>query len=329
MKKMGYIGAAVIFVAILFLGGITIRAVMKTGDTASKEIVSNTQQVEVETEQDTVEPAQADASSDSVEKKPEIIKYTVKSGDTLLSIANAYNVKLSTITESSNISANSLLKEGQELRFPSVDGVLYTVKEGETLWDISNTYDIEVSDIVSVSGIEFSDKLKIGQEIILPGVEKIKVAQPVKVASAQSSATTKAASRSGSTVKSSAARTTLGQWPVTGTITSMFGKRWGKMHNGIDIAVPTGTDVHAYMDGVVTRSGWDSGGYGYLVVISHGNGLTTYYGHNSKLLVSVGQKVTAGQHIAESGSTGDSTGPHCHFEVRKNGTPVNHMNYLK
>jgi murein DD-endopeptidase MepM/ murein hydrolase activator NlpD len=116
-------------------------------------------------------------------------------------------------------------------------------------------------------------------------------------------------------------------WPVSGPITSPFGVRWGRMHEGIDIAVGTGTPVHAAAGGTVIYAGWMEG-YGNLVVIDHGNGLSTAYGHNSALASSVGQSVSAGQVIAYSGSTGHSTGPHVHFEVRVNGAPVDPLGYL-
>ena len=99
------------------------------------------------------------------------------------------------------------------------------------------------------------------------------------------------------------------------------------MHEGIDIAVGQGTPVHAAAAGTVIYAGWMEG-YGNLVVIDHGNGLSTAYGHNSSLASSVGQSVAAGQVIAYSGSTGHSTGPHVHFEVRVNGAPVDPLGYL-
>jgi murein DD-endopeptidase MepM/ murein hydrolase activator NlpD len=116
-------------------------------------------------------------------------------------------------------------------------------------------------------------------------------------------------------------------WPVSGPVTSGFGVRWGRMHEGIDIAVGQGTPVHAAAAGTVIYAGWMDG-YGNLVVVDHGNGLSTAYGHNSTLASSVGQAVTAGQVIAYSGSTGHSTGPHVHFEVRVNGSAVDPLGYL-
>jgi murein DD-endopeptidase MepM/ murein hydrolase activator NlpD len=116
-------------------------------------------------------------------------------------------------------------------------------------------------------------------------------------------------------------------WPVSGPVTSGFGYRWGRLHAGVDIAVPVGTAVHAAQSGRVAIAGW-VGGYGNYVCIQHAGALSTCYGHNSSIGVSVGQSVSQGQVIAASGNTGNSTGPHVHFETRINGNPVDPMGYL-
>ncbi len=122
-------------------------------------------------------------------------------------------------------------------------------------------------------------------------------------------------------------------WPVSGPITSPFGWRthpiFGtkRFHSGLDIAADYGTPIRAADSGVVTHSGW-IGGYGNTVMIDHGGGIVTLYGHNQSLAVSVGQSVSQGQVVSYCGSTGNSTGPHCHFEVRRNGEPVSPYNYL-
>ncbi|KPU42236.1 murein hydrolase activator NlpD precursor [Oxobacter pfennigii] len=274
-----------------------------------------------ETALESTEETDEAAENSEEPKKPEILTYTVKSGDTLGAISNEYGVTANSIASSSNISVNSTLKIGQQLRFPSIKGILYKIKSGDTLSSISKLYDIKFDDIVKTNGMESANKLNIGQEIILPGVDQVKT---VVVASK----TAAVASRGSSVSAAASAVASISMWPVRGTLTSLFGPRWGTTHKGIDIAAPTGTNVSAFLDGKVVHSGWE-GGYGYLVIIDHGNGLRSYYGHNSKLLVSVGQQVSKGDIIAKVGSTGDSTGPHCHFEIRKNGTAVNPLNYLK
>jgi murein DD-endopeptidase MepM/ murein hydrolase activator NlpD len=116
-------------------------------------------------------------------------------------------------------------------------------------------------------------------------------------------------------------------WPVNGPIVSPFGMRWGRLHAGVDIAVPSGTPVHAAKSGRVLIAGWVSG-YGNYTCIGHGGGLSTCYGHQSSIGVSVGQSVSQGQVIGSSGCTGHCFGPHVHFETRINGVPVNPMGYL-
>ena len=116
-------------------------------------------------------------------------------------------------------------------------------------------------------------------------------------------------------------------WPVNGPVTSPFGWRWGRMHEGIDIGVPYGTPIHAAAAGTVIYCGWESG-YGNLVVIDHGGNLATAYGHQSAIAVACGQQVSQGDVIGYVGCTGHCTGPHLHFEVRINGEPVDPLGYL-
>ena len=162
----------------------------------------------------------------------------------------------------------------------------------------------------------------------------LKERQAARAAAAAAAAATAAQSSGGQGTSDNWVQGTgqLG-WPVSGEITSPYGYRvhpiWGTTiyHSGIDIGVDEGTPVHAADGGVVVWSGW-MGGYGYAVVIDHGNGLSTLYGHNSELAVDEGQSVAKGQVISYAGSTGNSTGPHVHFEVRVNGDPVDPMGYL-
>ncbi len=117
--------------------------------------------------------------------------------------------------------------------------------------------------------------------------------------------------------------------PTSGTLTSPFGARWGRTHAGIDVGAKTGTPIYAADNGIVTESQYKNNGYGNFISIDHGNGYVTYYAHCSELLVSAGDVVAKGDLIAKVGSTGRSTGPHLHFEVRLNGEAQNPMHYVK
>ena len=165
-------------------------------------------------------------------------------------------------------------------------------------------------------------ELKQTEEAIASLYQQKKVSKKVTISSSNTSKPT-SVSKTGPNIGKSF------RYPVASPrISSRYGRRWGRLHGGIDFAVPVGTNIYASAPGTVTYSGWNSGGYGYLVIISHGNGVQTYYGHNSSLTCSVGQTVSAGDVIAKSGNTGRSTGPHCHFEIRVNGVTYNPEIYL-
>jgi murein DD-endopeptidase MepM/ murein hydrolase activator NlpD len=134
------------------------------------------------------------------------------------------------------------------------------------------------------------------------------------------------AAQSHSTVRRTVSASGL-TWPVSAPVTSPFGWRWGRMHEGVDLGAPYGAPIAAAAAGTVIYAGW-LGGYGNLTVIDHGGGLATAYGHQSRIVVSVGQNVAQGETIGYVGSTGHSTGPHLHFEVRVDGAAVDPLGYL-
>jgi murein DD-endopeptidase MepM/ murein hydrolase activator NlpD len=169
----------------------------------------------------------------------------------------------------------------------------------------------------SLSSIKESEREFLNE---VSGLQQVSAQLTARIQAAQASSATGYSTGSG--VSSSGLI-----WPVQGPITSPFGMRWGRMHEGIDIGVPYGTPIHAAAAGTVIYAGWMSG-YGNLTVIDHGHGLATAYGHQSALAVANGQSVSQGQVIGYVGCTGHCFGPHLHFEVRVNGTPVDPLGYL-
>jgi len=174
---------------------------------------------------------------------------------------------------------------------------------------------------------KFADKLELNIAVVKEYTENLEEIDTANVELAKNQldeTLTKAVKEEEKKKKSTINGVLLASKPVSGIVSSRFGATNGRdhSHKGIDIAAPTGTPIYACGEGTVTKAGW-SNGYGYLVVISHGNGVETYYGHCSKLFVTTGQKVSSGAKIANVGSTGRSTGPHLHLEIRKNGVQIN------
>lgn len=240
-----------------------------------------------------------------------IITHTVKAGETLLDISRRYKIDMQTLVGSNrHISNLGQLKAGQELNILNTKGVIHKLAQYETLADVARLYNVSYNTIVNYNGLR-SGRIKAGMDIIIPGANPLPLGQ--------------------SSTSSDNAPSTSGYiWPISGKvkISSNFGARWGRMHEGIDISVPIGTPVKAAKSGKVILSGWSSG-YGYAVYIKHDNDTVTRYGHNSKLLVKKDQFVYQGQVIALSGNSGRSTGPHLHFEIRIKNRAVNPRKYLK
>lgn len=257
------------------------------------------------------------AKKEPAPKPKPIVSHAVKKGETLSDIAKKYGVDVATIASVNSLPSVHSLKVGQQLRILTVKGTLHVVQRGESLWDIAKRYQVDVNKIIEANGIADPSRLQLKQELVVPGAK-------VTLSAQQS---TQTAARKVELVSRGKLQKVFA-WPVQGRISSRFGQRWGRMHEGVDIAVSSGTPVRAAAAGKVTFAGWN-GAYGYLVKISHGNGVETRYAHNSKILVKVGQAVSSGQVLARSGSTGRSTGPHVHFEIRLNGKAYNPLNYLR
>lgn len=211
-------------------------------------------------------------------------------------------------------------------------GIYHTVQEGQTLYFIALAYDVDVNQLRQINGIYDPTKLQVGTRLWIPGKRQVleidlkKSKQGVikkKGEGIKKSSNTKSMSR-----KAVKAEKGFLIWPVRGQLTSKFGNRNGRHHDGIDIGSRKGTPIVAVANGKVMFSGWGPTGYGLMLIIRHKKNLTTVYAHNAHLHVHKNQVVRQGQRIASVGSTGRSTGPHLHFEVRNDTHPQNPLNYL-
>ncbi len=243
----------------------------------------------------------------------EVITYTVKSLDTPIGIAEQFGISPETILGGNpRLSEEaSALQTGTVLIILPIDGVLHDVRAGETLERIAEYYSVTPEDIINyeANNLEFPFRLYAGTQIMVPGgVREVFVwSAPAPVQRSSGSGST------GSGVELVVTGTGTFIWPVGyRRITQHF---WYG-HPAIDIGTPEGTPVVASDTGTVTWAGWNIYGYGNLVVINHGNGYETYYGHLSQINVGVGQAVYQGSVIGATGNTGRSSGPHLHLEIR-------------
>lgn len=251
--------------------------------------------------------------------RDKIITYVVLEGDTISEIADTFNINTSTILWENKIGPRDFIKPGQELVILPVSGVSYTIAKDDTLTGIAARYRSQSEHILEVNKLADASELRIGAKIIIPdGIP------PTPVAPAASSSSALADLRD--LFKPAKAIAGKFNWPTNSKHITQYFRGW--RHTGIDVGVRNGNPIYAAEDGIITTSGWNAGGYGYYIIVDHGNGITTLYAHNSKLLVKKGERIAKGEIIAQSGSTGRSTGPHLHFEVRINGNRVNPLDYL-
>lgn len=276
--------------------------------------------------------------------------YVVAKGDTLWSIANTQGIEVDTLIGSNNFKSSSRLRPGAMIRIPNQDGIFYVMKKGEKIEDIAKRYGVSMTKLNLANTNINTASLKTGDEVFLPGAKpegvlehrekdvKLVEAREVnkKMAQARNSRVSVKNQRTEKPQKGEVAvRSTSGgfRWPIMGRINSPFGWRYHPItkrrdfHTGIDIKANRNDPIKAAGAGRAVYSGW-MGGYGKVLVIEHNNGQSTLYAHCSTLLVGKGANVTSGQLVAKIGTTGRSTGPHLHFEVRNGNSPVNPIKYL-
>ncbi|MBE7011856.1 MAG: M23 family metallopeptidase [Ruminococcaceae bacterium] len=257
----------------------------------------------------------------------ELEKYVVVMGDTLSGIAEKFGMRSSVeiIALNPNLADHNVIHVGDEILVEKAVPLLSVIATMTVEYEEAIPYEIETEDDPNIFKGEYA--------VVSKGVEgKAKKIATVKTENGieykREILSEEIISEPVTEVRRVGTKTPP-QFinPASGYLSSQYGRRWGRNHNGIDIAGSHGSAIKASSAGTVTYSGWMSG-YGYYVVINHGNGYETAYGHNSSLLVSVGQYVSQGQTIAKMGNTGRSTGTHLHFEVKKNGVFQNPLNYV-
>jgi LysM repeat protein len=240
-------------------------------------------------------------TQNSLVNKPtsdQISVYVVREGDTLSQIAQMFNVTVNTIKWGNDLTSNTL-KAGDTLIILPISGVKYTVVKGDTIASVAKKFNGDVREITDYNDLQSGSPLAAGVVIIIPDGE-----------------VTSPASSGSSSGTSSGLKEYIGYYlrPIAG------GRKTQGIHghNAVDLAAPIGTPVLASADGqvIISKMGGWNGGYGNYIVIKHSNGTQTLYAHLSKDSVSVGDTVTQGEVIGLLGSTGESTGPHVHFEIR-------------
>ncbi len=230
--------------------------------------------------------------------------HLVKTGETLSQIAGKNGLTIEGLVLANNLPDCDRIFAGQVLKLPS-GSVVHSVQRGETLSGIARMYQVDINELGARNNLSNLNNITVDQKISIPS----------GAGGAQQ-------------VAGRLAGLPLLTWPLSGPISSPFGMRDGRPHEGIDIAVEEGTPIRVSAGGLIVFAG-PRGTYGLAVIVDHGDGVRTLYAHCSRVLVTEGKNVDAGDIIALSGNTGRSTGPHLHLEVLKDGVPLDPMPYLE
>jgi LysM repeat protein len=191
------------------------------------------------------------------------------------------------------------------------EGVVHRLQPGENLYRLSRYYDVSTQSIIDANDIEDPHTIRAGTRLWIPGTRRSPPGSPLRAPDMDGEASS-----------------LVFAWPVRGRVTSGFGRRRSRLHEGIDVSAPAGTPIRAAEAGHVIYSGDGLGAYGRTVVLRHAGPFDTVYAHNRRNLVRKGQRVARGERIAEVGSTGNATGPHLHFEIRREDRPRDPLLYL-
>ncbi|MCA9838364.1 MAG: peptidoglycan DD-metalloendopeptidase family protein [Trueperaceae bacterium] len=245
---------------------------------------------------------------------PGFVTHTIQAGEALSTVAKHYDISLEAIVGANpDISSLDMLPVGLELLIPPAAGLVTTIAGGTDLISLIQENHLNIRRVLDTNNIHSPNDIRTGMMVFLPEVEPTDALERL------------------AKVREEENRYV---WPVQGRITSYFGRRnlgmgTSSFHSAIDVAAPTGTPVQASRSGTVVYSGWSTRGYGNLIKVQHPGGSETWYAHNSKILVSVGDYVNQGDVIGRVGSTGLSTGPHLHFEIHEAGKAIDPLVYLR
>jgi murein DD-endopeptidase MepM/ murein hydrolase activator NlpD len=278
---------------------LTDRSTIRPGD----ELVVRT--IPATTAPQTSAPTQATGESTGSTS----LTYAVQSGDTLFLIAKKFRTSVASLLLNNSIPDPERLQPGQELVVTTANRILHVVNQGETLWELSKLYSVPLQDLIDHNNMTYSTIFP-GQRLDIP------VSDP----------------RTLTSLFAHRRALKFGR-PLRGRTTARFGWRVHPIlarrlfHCGVDLAAPAGTDIGSVAPGTVTFAGWLRG-YGKVVVVKHKSGLSSRYAHCQDLRVEVGDRVVAGQTLATVGTTGLSTGPHLHLEIRRWGRPIDPAEYI-
>ncbi len=282
----------------------------------------------------TVAAAPYEAQTPTAARAPrtKIETYVVQENDTIGSIANRFGVNVGTILWNNNLTETQYIRPGDSLVIPPVSGLIAKVKSGDTLAKLAKRFSADADEIAASNNLSPDATLALGMDLVIPGGKPPEIVRtqtqvavqpelPPAIVTAPIYPTPKPPNADTHALPSERLL-----WPTSGHVITQY---YGWRHTGVDIDGDYTSPIYAAADGVVEKAGWNSGGYGLMILIDHPNGVKTRYGHSSKMFVKTGDTVTRGQVIAMVGTTGRSTGTHLHFEVYVNNVRTNPLGYIR
>jgi len=288
---------------------------------------SSTQNTSTTIQQDVIVKTNP-ADSQSIDRRG-LTSYTIQPGDTIVGVAASFGISPQTIMMENKMDETSKLKPGQEISILPTTGISYALKPGDTLESVISKYKINEEDFLDANNIESFEDLDVGSAVVIPLDSVTMPAKPKPASQFVKTDIGKVALKTASAPEGLSASDIDFMWPTpVRNITQGYSSR----HTGIDISDSKMEPIYASADGFVEISGFQSNGYGNTIVINHGSGFKTRYGHASELYITAGDYVKKGQLIAKQGRTGrvrGVTGIHLHFEIIKNGARINPLKYVK